>query len=65
MKEELKGRRENVLNESIGSRISSTFNPWNLMNAGIPLADSGWSCLIPCLIERDLRRRRARTTQRT
>ena len=60
MREEFKIGLENILNESSGSRISSTSNPWNSMNAGIPLADSGSSCLIPCLIERDLRRRQSR-----
>ena len=56
----IQGGLENALKESSGSRISSTSNPWNSMNTGIPLADSGSSYLIPCLVERNLRRRRTR-----
>jgi len=50
----IEGRHRNALNESSGSRISSAFNPWNSMNAGIPLADSGSSYLISCLIDVEL-----------
>ena len=48
-----------LLNESIGSRISSTLSRWNSMKGMMSRADAGSSYLIPCLTERDLRSRRA------
>ena len=46
-----------VLNESIGSRISSTLRLWNAMNGLMSRAESGESYLRPCFIVNDLRRR--------
>lgn len=52
-------REASILKESRGSRISSTFSPWNSMKVGMSRADSGASYLIPCLIDKDFNRRRA------
>ena len=50
---------EDELNESRGSRISSVFRLWNWTKVGMSFAESGWSYLTPCFIDKDFRRRRA------
>lgn len=40
------GGLENTLKAANGSRISFNFNPWNLMTAGIHLADSRYRIVI-------------------